>query len=144
MNHAYISFSAVIATSKSAEMSVAEMREEEGTARKDRCTRETGSARHAEPLSPNFLSNRMNHDSENFSAAIVTGKSEECKRRYLKKTAPARGCFFKGKFGIKDILKDIKFIKMSVRISLIYRGIFLIHVAGVFYYFTTKKWSKNY
>ena len=40
------------------------------------CTRETGHAQDAEPLSTNFLFSRIRKDSDNFSAAIATSKSE--------------------------------------------------------------------
>jgi hypothetical protein len=77
-----ISFSAAIAISKNAEIAAeraAEREGEEGIALRARCTRETGNARHAEPLSPSFLLSRMNRGSINFFAAIAISKNAECK-----------------------------------------------------------------
>ena len=66
-------FSAVIATKQN--VAIREIVEAEDDAMTEvlaPCTRAIGPARDAEPLSTNFLSNRMSQDSDNFSAVIAT------------------------------------------------------------------------
>ncbi|MFA6493548.1 MAG: hypothetical protein WCT49_00710 [Candidatus Paceibacterota bacterium] len=86
------SFSAAIATEQSEEIGTPEEEEIATIEVLAPCTRAIGPAQDAEPLSTNFLSNRMSPDSGSFSAEIATGQKEGiCK---TKKNDPARGRFF--------------------------------------------------
>lgn len=73
MNPGSDNFSAAIATKQNAEIrETAEAEDNATTEVLAPCTRAIGPAQVAEPLSTNFLSNRMSQDSDNFSAVIAT------------------------------------------------------------------------
>jgi hypothetical protein len=73
-------FSAVIATEQNAVIRETAEAEEIATIEVlAPCTRAIGPAQVAEPLSTNFLSNRMSPDSDNFSAVIATEQDADKK-----------------------------------------------------------------